>query len=359
MKTSKVSWKVEKLAKMKKTKKVNFDLVIQRKDNIWDNKRQSTLIHSLMSGYPIPSLFATKDDTLYHFLDGKQRLSSIFDFMGDNYPLHLSTPKVNGFDVAQMKFSELPTVLQESILNYVIDVVRIEEITQQEMEELFYRLNNGVPLRQIETTRAILGSKVLKFVEGVAELDFFSEKTNLSKGARKRFVDQELVLQILALVWNNQTGFSGKELQAFVQELRHEEIQDSLRAKMQNASYYLNEAFPKREKFLKKLHVPMLFKLVLDMIERGQLADVLPREFGAWATDFFANMPEEYSEACQAGSARKENVQKRLAVMTHYFYAFVEEKKNRPKGTTNIIKSLVEEDLVEDMEQELHDNKAV
>ncbi|PLS19110.1 hypothetical protein CVD28_01500 [Bacillus sp. M6-12] len=354
MKTSKVSWKVEKLSKMHETKRVNFDLVIQRKDNIWDNKRQSTLIHSILSGYPIPSLFATKEESVYHFLDGKQRLSSIFDYLQDAYSIHPTVPVVNGEAIAGLKFSELSVDMQNTIKNYEVDFVRIEEINQQEMEELFYRLNNGVPLRQIETTRAILGTKVLRFVESIAELDFFAEKANLSKSARKRFVDQELVLQILALVHNNETGFSGKELQAFVQELRNIEIQDNLRAKMQNACFYLNESFPKKEKFLKKLHVPMLFKLVLDMIEKGELANVTPKEFGAWASDFFSELPENYASACQSGSARKENVQKRLSVMSSVFAQFVEGKSVQEEQNEAIshLKQLADQ-------EELAENKAV
>lgn len=349
MKTSKATWKIERLAKMNKTKKINFNLVIQRKDNIWDKKRQSTLIHSLLVGYPMSSLFASKDDAVYQFLDGKQRLTSIFDYINDKYPLHVSTPTVNDFEIAEMKFSELPESMQEQILQYEVDFVKIEDITLQEMEELFTRLNNGMPLRQIETTRAVLGSRVLMFVENISELDFFASKTNISSGARKRFTDQEMVLQILALVYNEQTGFSGKELQAFAEILRKEDIQDSLRAKMQNASYYLNEAFLKKERFLKKLHVPMLFKIVLDMIERGELATVLPKEFGKWATDFFEEIPTAYSEACQAGSARKENVQKRLSVMNSHFNAFREEKKN---ASNSSVKSNNLKEIVDDTETE-------
>lgn len=332
MKTSKVTWKVERLSKWYRTKKLNFDLVIQRKDNIWDNKRQSTLIHSILSGYPIPSVFAIKEDNILNFLDGKQRLGSIFSFINDEYPLNPKTLPVNDIEVVGLKYSELPEDMQNAIKEYEIDVVRIEEISQKEIEELFYRLNNGVPLRQIETTRALLGSKVLKFVESISEMNFFAEKVNITKGARKRFVDQELVLQILALIHNSDTGFSGKELQVFVEKLREIEIQDSLRAKMENACYYLNEAFPKKEKFLKKLHVPVLFKIVLDLIERGELSTVRPNEFGAWAESFFADMPQEYAIACQSGSARKENVQKRLNILTASFDAFINEKKENPNA---------------------------
>ncbi|WCK57254.1 DUF262 domain-containing protein (plasmid) [Aneurinibacillus sp. Ricciae_BoGa-3] len=335
MKTGKVSWKVERLAKMFKGKKVNFDLVIQRKKNIWDLKRQSILIHSILSGYPIPALFASKEDSVYNFLDGKQRLTSVFSYISEKegYPLHQDTPPVEGVEIAGLRFSELPEDFQNRLLQYEIDAIKIEEATQEEMEELFYRFNNGVPLRPIETTRAILGSKVLKFVEHIASMDFFAEKVNLSKSARQRYVDQELVLQILALLKNGETGFSGKELQAFVQELRNVEIQDELRAQMQNACFYLNEAFTRKEKFLKKLHVPMLFKLVLDIQKKG--ITITPKDFGDWARGFFDNLPQAYFEASQSGSARKENVQKRLSIMASDFNSYLEKKEENEEGDSD------------------------
>jgi mannose/fructose/N-acetylgalactosamine-specific phosphotransferase system component IIB/uncharacterized protein YfkK (UPF0435 family) len=359
MKTSKASWKVERLIKMYNTKKINFDLVIQRKNNIWDDKRKSTLIHSILAGYPIPALFASKEENVYHFLDGKQRLTTIFDYIEDKFPLHASTLPIDGTKIAGLKFSELPQDMQNKILAYEIDVIKIEEINQQEMEELFYRLNNGVPLRKIETTRAILGSRVLKFVESIASMDFFAEKVNISKSARNRYVDQELVLQILALIWNKDTGFSGKEIQAFAQELRNAEIRDSLKAKMQNACFYLNEAFPKKEKFLKKLHVPMLFKLVLDIVEKGEMTTITPKDFGEWARYFFENLPEEYAEACKAGSARKENVQKRLSVMTQAFKDYFEKKKQENLEVQEDDSTSHLQQLSELEQEKLQEDKAV
>lgn len=342
MKSKKVSWKIEKIAKMEKTKKINFDLVIQRKRDIWDVKRQSILIHSILSGYPISTLFATKEENVYNFLDGKQRLGSTLNFIRDNFKLHPQTPPIGEIQIAGLKFSELPEELQNKIKQYEIDVVCIEEITQEEMEELFYRLNNGVPLRQIETTRALLGAKVLRFVEAIAEMDFFARKVNLSASARRRYVDQELILQILALIYNSDTGFSSKEIQNFVKTLRNTEIQDTLRAKIQNACYYLNEAFPKKEKFLKKIHVPMLFYIVLELIEKGELSRISAVEFGQWAKIFFDNPPTEYVEACRSSSARKDNVQKRLSTMKKEFYEYLNEKEARE--SLNRLKQQIEEE---------------
>lgn len=333
MKVSKVEWKVERLARMHAKKTLSFDLVIQRKNDIWDTKRKSALIHSILVGYPIPAVFATKDENTYLFLDGKQRLTSVFSYVNDEFAL-AGIPLVDNVDVSGKKFSDLPEEIHHRIMEYTVDINRIEDISQHEMEELFYRLNNGVPLRQIETTRAILGGKVLSFVENIASMDFFAEKVNVSTAARQRYVDQELVLQILAIVHNRDTGFSGKEIQSFVQELRNVDIRDELKSKMQNACFYLNEAFIRKEGFLKKVHVPMLFKLVLDIQERNVM--VSPREFGDWARHFFDNLAEEYSIACTSGSARKEKVQKRLSIMSDAFQAYLDYKRNHGGMTTDV-----------------------
>lgn len=317
MKVKTIKLKMERAMKMYKTKSLVFDLPIQRKANIWDNKRKSKMIHTAILNWPTASLVASKEGRTMNFLDGQQRLTSLISFIEDEYALDKTTPPVNGVEIAGLKFSDLPEEFQQAILNYAFDVTVIEDATIEEMEELFFRLNNGMPLRQIETTRALLGGKVLKLVEDVANTPFFQQKAYLSQKSKLRFLDQELVLQILALIYKPDTGFSGKEIRNFVQELRNERIQEELKSKMQNASFYLNQAFLKKERFLKKLHIPILFKLVLELQEKA--LPITPRQFEEWARTFFANPPQEYLEACKSGSAKKENVQKRLNSMKAHF----------------------------------------
>ncbi|MCF8564604.1 DUF262 domain-containing protein [Alicyclobacillus tolerans] len=316
MKASKVKYKIEQLQKMYKKSKVSFDLSIQRKQNIWDTKRQSMFIHSVLAGYPIPNLFATREEAVFYLLDGKQRLSSIFAYVDGEYTL-VGTPKVDDTEVAGLTFSQLSEEFQQRILGYAFEIDIVEEISQSEMEDIFCRLNNGVPLRPIETTRALLGKKALEFVERMAKTPFFVEKVNLSTPARNHFVDQELVLQILALVHNPETGFSKKEMTTFVETLRDDESRDRFKSKLDNACFYLNEAFPSAEKLLRKVHIPMLFKLTLDLQHKG--VEIPAEVFGAWVRRFLEAPPEAYVEAYSSGSAKRENVQKRLSLMIQAF----------------------------------------
>ncbi|GLV14705.1 hypothetical protein Heshes_23890 [Alicyclobacillus hesperidum] len=321
MKSSKVKHKVSQLQRMYKGKKLSFDLAIQRKGNIWDVKRQSMFIHSVLAGYPIPNLFATKDENVFYLLDGKQRLSSIFAFLNDEFPLTFpQTPKpsVDGIEVEGLTFTQLPDEFRQRLQDYQFEIDVVEEISQSEIEDIFCRLNNGVPLRPIETTRAMLGKSALEFVESLAKVPFFTDKVNLSKAARNHFVDQELVLQILALLDNPSTGFSKKEMREFVEKLRDDHQRDRFKSQFNNVCFYLNEAFPsEKEKLLRKVHIPMLFKLTLEMQRKGIQP---PAEtFGEWAKGFLQSPPEAYVEAYSSGSAKKENVQKRLRIMTEEF----------------------------------------
>jgi hypothetical protein len=324
LKTSMIKMKVERLHKLSRTKYLVFDMPVQRKEDIWDKIRQSRMVRSAIINWPTSSLTASKEDRSFNFLDGKQRVTTLLRFIDNKFVLDKTMLPVNGVEIAGKKFSELPQDMRNSILNYSLDIVQIEDATMEEKEELFYLLNFGVPLKKIETTRAMLGGKSLKLVEEVANTPFFQSKAAISKSSKKHYLDQELVLQILILIQKENTGFGGIELENFAKELKSERVQAEVTSKMQNASFYLNQAFPKKEKFLKKLHIPMLFKLVLEIQEN---AVVIPHdEFEKWANLFFVSVPSEYSNSSQSGSAKSGNVQTRMHSMRNHFQHYFRDR---------------------------------
>ena len=48
---------------------------------VWEGKRKSELIESMILGYPIPPLYAKKmlNDGVYYIMDGKQRISATLE----------------------------------------------------------------------------------------------------------------------------------------------------------------------------------------------------------------------------------------------------------------------------------------
>lgn len=331
----KKSISIHQLYKKYRTFRLNFDLAIQRKQNIWDIKKQSLLIHSILVGYYVPAIVAIKDEGKLNVVDGKQRLSSVFLYTENDFVLDKTTPTVNGVTIAGKTFSQLPEELQNILNNYKFDVSIGDNLSDTEIEDLFFRLNNGVPLNTIEITRALLGNKIISFLKDITDHPFFQHKINMSASAKKRYTDQELVLQILRLIYHPGEGLSSKEMKPFVEELKSEDLKAKLKSSMDNALYYLNEAFPKKKKFLKKLHVPMLFNLTLYIIHNNLISKIPAIRFGDWAVGFFENPPEDYKQAGQSGSARKENVQTRLRSMKEHFSNYFAEELNEGKIIEN------------------------
>lgn len=90
---------VRTLEKWYSTNTLKFDLPIQRASGQWSPLQKSLLIHSLLADFPVPPLYFIKykgkdDNVTYQALDGKQRCTSIFEFISGDYKLHASTPKV-------------------------------------------------------------------------------------------------------------------------------------------------------------------------------------------------------------------------------------------------------------------------
>lgn len=306
---------IRTLKKYYDSNKLNFDLAIQRKDNIWDLERKSLIIHSILYGYPIPPIFSVeKNNTLYNFIDGKQRLTSIFEYIDNKYKLSDNTPDVNDIKIAGCKFEDLNEEEQNEIILSNISITFLKNIEEYEIEEMFFRLNNGVALTKMELTRAMATGKVMNYVNEVAATNFFSNIIALTDGARKRYTDQEVILQILLLLMNDSPGFSGKEIQEFAVKLKDDGIPEDKQKIVNDTVEYLEQAIPVRYKELKKVHVPMVFMMAI----KAQEDKIEPVKFGGWVQQFFKGLAPggSYKNASRSKTATKESIKIRLEEIT-------------------------------------------
>lgn len=307
--------------------KLNFDLAIQRKDNVWDLSRKSFLVHSILYGYYIPSVLSVEvDGSLYNFIDGKQRLTSLFRYINGEYALADDTPDINGIEIAKKTFEQLPEDFRDKINDYSFSIPIFKNITDAEIEELFIRLNDGgVALSKIEVTRVTAGTKLMSYVQDITKSKFFTESAALTETGRNRFVDEELVLQILALVMNNgqPTSLEGIDIKKFVLTVKESGIPEDKKELVNQITEYLAEAFPVREVWLKKVNIPILFVTAIQAKTEG----ILPVKFAGWAKDFLQTRKKPgttYQNACSAGSAKKEKVDIRITEMLKDYRANIQ-----------------------------------
>ena len=182
----------------------------------WSDEQKSRLIESLLLGIPIPSVFVSqRDDGVWDVIDGLQRLSTIFQFVGrlkdesGNLvePLILKKtkylPSLEGkrWDDDDPSLS-IGSANQLIIRRAKIDVkIILRESSESSKYELFQRLNTGgSQLSDQELRNAILimvNPDAFRWIEYLAKDENFQSCIALSDRLLSERYDLELVTRFL------------------------------------------------------------------------------------------------------------------------------------------------------------------
>ena len=142
--------------------RINVDAEYQR-GKVWSRAQQALLIDSLLRNFDIPKIFVRQrsDGSKYLFdvIDGKQRLTAIWLFASDDVRLLRNSEKFPGLgDLGGKCWSELPADAQDKLQFSNITITKIEQATEEEIHELFLRLQRGEPLNAAEKRNAMRGN---------------------------------------------------------------------------------------------------------------------------------------------------------------------------------------------------------
>lgn len=86
-----------------------MELPLFQRNYVWDIKKASKLIESLILGLPVPELFVYVDgdeDSTYKIIDGQQRILSIYFFMKGRFPKSTSSRNQIKFNLGQADFEK-------------------------------------------------------------------------------------------------------------------------------------------------------------------------------------------------------------------------------------------------------------
>ncbi|MGR7944238.1 DUF262 domain-containing protein [Paenibacillus sp. M.A.Huq-81] len=228
---------------------LNFSMVIQR-NHRWTDIQKSELIESVLLGYPIPPIYAVKsDDNITWVLDGKQRVEgAIIPFMNNEYPLVGLTP-VYEIDVNGMYFKDLPIEFQDILEEERINVYQFEKLSPAQRDKFFRKLNSGTPLTKIELIRSILGEDILTWIGTITAKPFFNI---ITENGREKFLDVEMVLQMLAILQKEYGKMGGTDLIDLALKYRVNNIAEDLKEMLSQTIDYLNDGFKEYEEKEKK-----------------------------------------------------------------------------------------------------------
>lgn len=167
---------------------------------VWTTKQKRELIESILMGIKLPSFyFAERTDGKKIVVDGKQRLSTLFDFLNGEFSLS----NLNIIKDAKGKFADLEGTQQSKIEDYQIEVNVIKASTPERvMLDIFDRINRGgTTLNNQEMRNALYQGKSTVLLKELAESSIFKEVTEKSISPQ-RMKDTYVVLRFLTFyIW--------------------------------------------------------------------------------------------------------------------------------------------------------------
>lgn len=143
-----------------------IDVDCQRGD-VWDVKRASKLVESVMMGLPLPLFYAFELPEYSELIDGKQRFLSLIKYVNNEY-------KLTGLKVLKRLngkyFKDLEQADQRLIKNHKLHMYSIHAETEEAKYEIFERLNTGgTKLRRQEIIIGLNEGTVSQFAKDMAE----------------------------------------------------------------------------------------------------------------------------------------------------------------------------------------------
>jgi len=183
----------------------------------WSDSQKTNLIESILLGIPIPPVFVSqRKDGIWDVVDGLQRLSTVYQFMGilkdensnnidslvltgTKYLPSLEGKKWNNLEDEENSFSqELRLIVKRSKINVSIILKESDETAKY---DLFQRLNTGgsdlSPQEVRNCILVMLNKEFYTWLQSLASYEPFQECICLSDRPLSESYDLELALRFL------------------------------------------------------------------------------------------------------------------------------------------------------------------
>ena len=189
--------RVSDLVRMIEEGDINLNPEYQR-NYIWDNKKASLLIESIILNVPIPVVYVSQEeDDSWTVIDGLQRLNSLKRFFDRDF-------KLSGLEILnELNKSDAKSLNPKALRILKNGLLRIIVISHDSNEEIkydvFMRLNRGsVKLNEQELRNCLYRGEFNEMLKQLSENKQFLSLLKLTE-PHNRMMDCELILRYIAL----------------------------------------------------------------------------------------------------------------------------------------------------------------
>jgi len=207
------------------------------------------------------------DGVKYEVIDGQQRLRTIWEFKAGEFGLARDADPVDGISVAGKKYGDLDLDISTIFDAYPVDVVIVDDAVQNdeedEVREMFLRLQNGTTLKAQEKRNAMPG-QMRDFIKEIAGHLFFKN----CKFTNSRFTFDQVAAQMACLeMAGGPTSVRDSDLNRMYEANATFDKNGPAAKKIRKVLDYLLRAFPEKTPELERYNAITLYCLASTLIE--------------------------------------------------------------------------------------------
>lgn len=282
MEMNKKPWPIFSTVGMKARIDTNPDY---QRPAVWSTAQKQLLMDTILKGYDIPKFYWRKvasNPDKYEVVDGQQRLRAIWEFVEGKYKLGKNSEKIGNYDIADKSYTDLPDELRINFDGYPLDIIVISDSDEDEVREMFLRLQNGTSLKAQEKRNAMPG-KMRDFVKELVNHDFFTKSV---KFENKRFTHDHIAAQICLLEINGEPcNIKDKDLNKMYMDNKDFDSNSQTAKKIKRVLDYLNKMFPSKTPELERFNVVSLYILISSLLDKYVITKRY-EEIAKWFIDF-------------------------------------------------------------------------
>ncbi len=163
---------VSDLVRMMRSKDLLLEPDYQR-NYVWDNRKASLLVESILLNVPIPVIYVAEDEeSRWSVVDGLQRLNSLLRFFSNEF-------RLTGLEVLaeldRFQYTELNPKASRILNNGIIRIIVILQESHPEIKyDIFQRLNQGaIRLNEQELRNCVYRGPFIDMLKELRENAYF------------------------------------------------------------------------------------------------------------------------------------------------------------------------------------------
>jgi hypothetical protein len=302
MKTNKRPWPLSTLSNARGIRqRIDTNPDFQR-PAVWSTAQKQLLIDSMLREYDVPKMYWRKvgeKPDRYDVVDGQQRLRAIWSFVDGEFHLPKNADPIDDMAIAGCSYQNLPDELQIRFDQYTLDVVVLEDTGEDEVREMFLRLQNGTSLKAQEKRNAMPG-RMRDFVRSLTEHPFFGRVGF----ANSRFTHDQVAAQLVCLeLQGGPTNVKDGDLNRMYKSEEQFDVDGKLAKTVRKTLDLLAEVFIDKTPELERYNVVTLYGVIAEL-QRAYVLGEIKAQLREWFLDF--EVRRRAQEALDAETAEPE-----------------------------------------------------